>query len=166
MSDYPPLESMVRELWDREQIRDLKYRNLRLLDLKDWDAMAETFAPDATTSWVNGEIRLSGREAIMDFLRSTDFAKGDLVTHVHQCSAMEITFSAPDRARSVSRLYNPMHNREVDNGYLLLSFYHDEFVRRGGRWSISHSGHQHLMEEVLDWRDVPSHRWLYRRKLS
>jgi hypothetical protein len=41
---------MLQELWDREQIRELKYKNLRHLDLKQWDEMAKTFAPDATAS--------------------------------------------------------------------------------------------------------------------
>lgn len=162
MATRPDPARMLEELWDREQIRELKYRNLRHLDLKQWDQMAETFAPDATTSWCDGAIRLAGRDAIMGFLKGTDFAKGDLVTHVHQCAAMEISFLTPDRAKTVSRLYNPMFNAVAENRYLLLAFYHDEFERREGEWKITHSGHEYLIEEVHDWRDVPSHRVLSR----
>lgn len=50
MSTRPDSARMLQELWDREQIRELKYKNLRHLDLKQWDEMAKTFAPDATAS--------------------------------------------------------------------------------------------------------------------
>ena len=56
MSDYPDLETMTRELWDIEQIKRVKRRNLRCLDMKLWDEMGETFHPDVTTSWVNGDL--------------------------------------------------------------------------------------------------------------
>jgi hypothetical protein len=162
MAEHPSLEAMVRELWDREQIRQVKYRNMRHLDLKQWDEMAQTFTEDCTTSWVNGQIALRGRDAIMQFLRSTDFARGDLVVHVHQVAAMEIEFTGPDEARAVSRLYNPMHHREADLRHLLLAFYHDRFRRQDGQWKICHTGHEHLLEEMHEWRDIPSHKMLFR----
>lgn len=162
MSDYPDLETMARQLWDIEQIKQLKYRNLRFLDQKRWDDMAETFAEDVSTSWVNGTLRLEGRKAVMDFLRGTDFAKGDLVITTHQASTPEIEITGEGTATGIWRLYNPMSNRRRQNSYRLLSFYHDTYQRIGGAWKIRTSGHEYLHEEVFDWKDVPSRRELYR----
>ena len=42
-------DAMVRELYAREQIRQVKWNNLRCLDTKRWDEIAATFHPDCTT---------------------------------------------------------------------------------------------------------------------
>ncbi|MGE4650372.1 MAG: nuclear transport factor 2 family protein [Myxococcota bacterium] len=55
MSGGSGSERMLRERHDREQIRQITYRNMRHLDLKRWDEMAETFTVDATTAWIDGE---------------------------------------------------------------------------------------------------------------
>ena len=161
MADHPETDRMIRELWDREQIRQIKYKNMRHLDLKQWDEMAETFSVDATTSWVNGDISLSGRDAIMDFLRSTPFSDGDAVITVHQCAAMEIEFLSEDHAKGTSRLYNPMWFRDGDQLHLLLAFYRDEFKRTDDGWRISHSGHEYLYDDTFTRTDLPSHQVLY-----
>ncbi|MCH2169233.1 nuclear transport factor 2 family protein [Myxococcota bacterium] len=161
MSDRPDNETMIRENWDREEIRRVKYKNMRHLDLKEWDEMAETFTEDATTAWLDGQVSLSGREAIMEFLRSTPFAEGDSVITVHQCAAMEIDFVTPDHAKTTSRLYNPMWFRPDDQLHLLLAFYHDEFKRVNGQWKISHTGHEYIYDDTFTRSDLPSHQVLY-----
>ncbi|NRA07874.1 MAG: nuclear transport factor 2 family protein [Myxococcales bacterium] len=161
MSSGSDSERMLRELYDREQIRQIKYRNMRHLDLKQWDEMAETFTKDATTAWLDGQISLSGRDAIMDFLRGTPFADGDSVITVHQCAAMEIDFVTPDHAKASSRLYNPMWFRGDDQLHLLLAFYHDEFRRVDDEWKISHSGHEYIYDDTFTRSDLPSHEVLY-----
>ena len=161
MPDRPDLETMVRENWDREQIRQIKYKNMRHLDLKEWDEMAETFTEDATTAWLDGQISCSGRAEIMDFLKGTPFNVGDSVITVHQCAAMEIEFLTPDHARTVSRLYNPMWFRDGDQLHLLLAFYHDEYKRVNGEWKISHSGHEYIYDDTFTRTDLSSHQVLY-----
>ncbi len=103
-------EEMVRELYEIEQIKRVKHRNMRLLDLKRWDEMAETFAEDATTSWVDGKLGFEGRAQIMEFLKKTPLAAGKTAT-------------------GTWRLYNPLWWRHTDPGYLLLAFYHDTYVK-------------------------------------
>ena len=60
MPPTPDTETMIRETFDREQIRQIKYKNMRHLDLKQWDEMAETFTEDAKTGWLDGQIALDG----------------------------------------------------------------------------------------------------------
>lgn len=161
MSDYPDTETMVRENWDREQIRQVKYKNLRHLDLKQWDEMAETFTKDATTGWLDGKVALDGRDAIMEFLKNTPFADGDAVITVHQCASMEIEFASAEHAKTTSRLYNPMLFKQGNQMHLLLAFYHDEFKRVDGEWKISFSGHEYIYDDTFDLADLPSHQVLY-----
>ena len=161
MPPTPDTETMIRETFDREQIRQIKYKNMRHLDLKQWDEMAETFTEDAKTGWLDGQIALDGRKAIMDFLQNTPFADGDSVITVHQCTAMEIEFVAPDHAKATSRLYNPMLFKQMNQLHLLLAFYHDEFKLHEGEWLISHTGHEYILDETFRWEDVASHRTQY-----
>jgi hypothetical protein len=161
MSGYPDQETMIRENWDRERIRQLKYKNLRHLDLKQWDEMAKTFSADATTGWLDGKIVLNGRDAIMAFLEATPFADGDSVITVHQCASMEIEFLSEEHAKATSRLYNPMLFKQDSQLHLLLAFYHDEFKRVDGEWRISFSGHEYIYDDTFGLEDLPSHQVLY-----
>ena len=74
-----------------EEIRRLKYRYLRCVDLKLWDEMADVFTPDATVDYgtlaLGQPVRLSGREEIVAFLR--DKLGPDIIT-VHFASQPEI----------------------------------------------------------------------------
>ncbi len=156
MSDTPDLETMVRELYEIEQIKKLKYKNLRLLDLKRWDEMGETFAEDATTSWVDGKLVFEGRVAIMEFLKKTPLAAGKSAIGVHQPAAGEIELTSETTARGTWRLYNPLWWRHSDQGYLLLAFYHDTYVKVNGEWKIQSTGHEYILEEFWDRADIPS----------
>ena len=57
-----------------EEIRQVKYRYLRCVDLKLWDDLAEVFTPDATVDYgtmVHGQpLKLTGRDEIVAFLRA------------------------------------------------------------------------------------------------
>ena len=56
-----------------EEIRQVKYRYLRCVDLKLWDDLADTFTQEATVDYgtpaLGDPIRLAGRDAIVGFLR-------------------------------------------------------------------------------------------------
>lgn len=152
-------EQMLRELYDIEQIKRLKARNLRHLDLKQWDEMAKTFAPGCTTNWVDGKLRFQGRDAIMAFLKKTPFAVGvvdEVAITVHQPASPEIEITSETTAKGTWRLYNPVIFRHTSHSYLLLAFYHDEYEKIDGEWLISHTGHEYLIEEAFDREDVAS----------
>lgn len=56
-----------------EEIKRVKYRYLRCVDLKRWDDVVDTFMPEATahygTPTYGKPITLTGREEIVSFLR-------------------------------------------------------------------------------------------------
>jgi hypothetical protein len=70
-----------------EGLRQLKYRYLRTLDLKQWDEFARTLAPDVEASY-GPKLRFSGREAVVDFMTSS--LPPTIIT-VHHCHHPELT---------------------------------------------------------------------------
>ena len=75
-----------------EEIRQVKYRYLRCVDLKLWDELAAVFTPDATVDYgtqVYGKpLKLDGRDAIVGFLRKN---LGPTMITVHRAGQPEIT---------------------------------------------------------------------------
>src|SRR3974377_742801 len=74
-----------------EEIRQVKYRYLRCVDLKLWDELAEVFTPGATVDYgtqVYGKpLTLAGRRASVGFLRKR--LGPDMIT-VHRAGQPEI----------------------------------------------------------------------------
>src|SRR5215475_15023954 len=82
-----------------EDIRQLKYRYLRCVDLKLWDEIAEVFTEDASADYgthaVRGQLSLRGREQIVGYLREN---LGPQIITVHRCGQPEIAIEG-DTAR-------------------------------------------------------------------
>src|ERR1022692_2195558 len=74
-----------------EEIRQVKYRYLRCVDLKLWPEMAEVFPPDATADYgspATGQpLRFGSRDEIISFLR--DKLGPDIIT-LHAAGQPEI----------------------------------------------------------------------------
>ena len=77
----PPPGRISVDLVTLEEIRRVKYRYLRAVDLKHWDELAGVFTPDATVDYgtqVYGKpLKLDGRDAIVGFLRKQPRADHD-----------------------------------------------------------------------------------------
>src|SRR6476620_6325929 len=82
--DPVPINTVPIDLATIEEIRQVKYRYLRCVDLKLWDELAEVFTPDATVDYgtqVYGKpLKLAGRDEIGP----------DMIT-VHRAGQPEIT---------------------------------------------------------------------------
>ena len=76
-----------------EEIRRLKYRYLRCVDLKLWDEFAEVFTEDAVAEYdtpVLGEtLRLEGRDAIVEYMRS-NLGPDKISTHAAGCPEIDL----------------------------------------------------------------------------
>lgn len=144
----------VRELLEIEAIKRLKYRYMRCVDLKLWDELGETLAPDATTAYGDGKLAFSGREQIVEFLRKSMSAPSFHSSHrLHQ---PEIELTSDTTARGIWALEDTVI--ESAAGWMLrgAAFYRDEYVKQGGRWWIRHTGYQRTFEETLLRKDLPT----------
>ena len=140
-----------------EEIRRLKYRYLRCVDLKLWDEIGEVFTADATVDYgtlaLGQPVRLAGRDEIVAFLR--DKLGPDIIT-VHFASQPEIDVDGAAATGTWS-----FEDTVIATGYRVLikgaAFYEDRYARGGdGRWRISHTGYVRTYEVMMSLDDVPS----------
>ncbi|MDT4960100.1 MAG: hypothetical protein QOG07_4207 [Pseudonocardiales bacterium] len=135
-----------------EELRQLKYRYLRTLDLKEWDEFADTLTPDVTANY--GEhLTFDGRDAVVTFMRDS---LGPAIITVHHCHHPELAV-AGDNATGTWYLDDKVII--IENRMLLTgaAFYEDTYRRCGdGRWRISRTGYQRVYEAVQSLDDIPS----------
>ena len=140
-SNWPPVEEMVRQLWDRQQISDVMLRFGRGLDLHDWDLYADTLTDPFEVDFFD----LTGRPATMTTPKVwAQFASACLerLTVMHQYSNFHINLHG-DEADGVfyhiSRHRLP--NRFGDDHYVQFGWYENSFRRTGDGWKISRLKH-------------------------
>ena len=142
-----------------EEIRQLKYRYLRCVDLKRWDELTEVFTPDATVDYgtlaYGKPLKIAGRDEIVAFLRAK--LGPDIIT-VHSAGQPEITVEG-EVARGAWSFEDTViatEHRVVVKG---AAFYQDRYERGGdGRWRIAHTGYVRTYEAMLSLDDLPSFR--------
>lgn len=140
-----------------EEIRRLKYRYLRCVDLKLWDEFAEVFTQDAVavydTPVLGRTLSLNGRDAIVDYMRG-NLGPGTITAH--SAGSPEIDIDG-DRATGAWSLDDTV----IVPQYRLLirgaAYYRDHY-RRGddGLWRVERTGHQRLYEYTVSLDDAPS----------
>jgi hypothetical protein len=140
-----------------EEIKRVKHRYLRCVDLKRWDELAGTLTPDATASYgtpTYGEpVNLSGREAITGFLRER---LGPGLTTTHFATQPEIEIDGAE-ATGVWALEDTVIATEYQLVIRGAAFYEDRYHRCGdGRWRITHTGYTRTYEMMLSLKDLPS----------
>ena len=153
----------VEELRAIEEIRQVKYRYLRCVDLKLWDEIGDTFTPDATVDYgtmVYGKpLKISGRDRIVEFFRTK--LGPDIIT-VHSAGQPEITVDGSE-ARGTWSFQDTViatEHRVVITG---AAFYRDRHERgEDGRWRIAHTGYVRTYEAMMSLDDLPSFKLIAR----
>ena len=139
-----------------EEIRSLKYRYARLLDLKRWDEFAALFTADATADYgtkVTSEpLALRGRDAIVSYMR--DALGGNIIT-VHLCAQPEIDIDG-DSAEGTwcfeDTVIVPEHRVMIKGS----AYYQDRYRRVDDAWRIAHIGYERTYELMVSFDDMPS----------
>lgn len=142
-------------LLELEEIKQLKYRYLRAVDLKEWELLASTLTEDVTSSYSDGKHTFSGRKAVMDFLSSA--LKSDDIVTKHQCHHPEISFFSETRAAGVWYLTDLVINTVDSKMPITLQgtgFYEDEYRKENGQWKLCHTGYERVFEEVVSRKNL------------
>jgi hypothetical protein len=135
------------DLVEIELIKRLKYRYLRCLDQKLWDVMEGCFTPDATARYGGGLYEFDGRDAIMEFLRTSMGATTMLSSH--RCHHPEIDLVDPTAATGVWALEDVVILTDLGINVQGAAFYTDRYVKVGDTWLIEHTGYQRTYEELM-----------------
>jgi hypothetical protein len=142
-----------------EEIRQVKHRYLRCVDLKLWDDLADAFTSDATADYgtpaLGKPIRLTGRDEIVGFLRQK---LGPEIITVHHASQPEITVDG-DTAVGTWAFEDTVIATEYRMMLTGAAFYEDRYVRcDDGKWRIAHTGYVRTYESIVSFDDMPSFR--------
>jgi hypothetical protein len=140
-----------------EEIRRVKYRYLRCVDLKLWDEIGETFTADATADYgtpaLGKPLQLKGRDEIVAFLR--DSLGPDIIT-VHFASQPEIDIDG-DTAVGTWCFEDTVIATEYRVVIKGSAFYEDRYARDDdARWRIAHTGYVRTYEATMSLDDLPS----------
>jgi hypothetical protein len=136
-----------------EEIKQLKYRYLRTLDLKRWDDFAAVFVPEATGEYGEG-LSFRSRDELVAFMRDS---LGPQMITLHQCHHPEISLDG-DRATGVwyleDRVLMPEHRLVLEGA----AFYEDRYVRTAGGWRVEHTGYRRTYEVTMSMDGLPGYR--------
>ena len=134
------------DLVEIEQIKRLKYRYLRCLDLKRWDELAETLATDVSASYSGGANAFDGRDAVLDFLRRA-LGSEDILTS-HKCHHPEIDLTSATTATGTWALDDVVVLQPFELTVRGAAYYEDDYVKVDGAWCIARTGYRRIYEEV------------------
>jgi hypothetical protein len=130
-----------------ESICQLKYAYFRLLDLKRFTELGELLTEHATTTYQSGELRQSGREAIVAFLQDSLGDPGIVTMHNghHPEIVVHDDKSATGQWYLEDRVIVPGHDFALHG----TALYEDRYEKVGGVWKIAHTGYDRIYEEHL-----------------
>lgn len=141
-----------------EELRRLKYRYLRALDLKSWDEFGATLTQDVHATY-GSTLQFDGRDAVVEFMSNS--LPPSIIT-VHQCHHPELTVDT-DTATGIWYLEDKVIVTEQRVVLTGAAFYDDTYTRgTDGQWRISRTGYVRSYEAVqplpADWR-LTANRW-------
>jgi hypothetical protein len=134
-----------------EEIKQLKYRYLRTLDLKQWDEFTAVFVPEATGEYGDG-LTFTSRKELVGYMRENPVPS---VISMHHRHHPEITVDG-DTATGTWYLEDQVivpEQRFVLEG---AAFYSDRYLRTGEGWRISHTGYRRTYEATWPWTRSPA----------
>jgi hypothetical protein len=141
------------DLVELRRIEELKYRYVRCLDQKAWDELAACLTAGATASYGGGAHELTGRDAILAFLRSAMGSTSMLTSH--RVGQPEIRLAGDGTATGTWALSDVVWHLDLDVTVQGAAFYEDRYVLDGGDWLIDHTGYRRVYEEVVPRSSVP-----------
>jgi hypothetical protein len=145
-----------------EEIRRLKYRYLRGVDQKRWDLLENALTEDAVadygTKTMGEPLVLTGRAAILDFMRQN--LGGDKIITFHFAGQPEIDVDG-DSATGTWAFEDTVIVKEHRLLIKGAAYYEEEYVRSpDAGWRIKHIAYNRLYEVMVSMDDLPSMKFL------
>ena len=139
---------------DVADIKLLKYRYLRTLDLKQWDDFADCFVPEATGDYAG--LSFADRDSLVAYMREN---LGEGLISMHHAHHPEITVEyGGDGATGTWYLEDKVIVPELDFVLEGAAFYTDRYVRTPDGWRIAHTGYRRTFEISMSTADLASYK--------
>lgn len=138
-----------------EEIRMLKYRYLRTLDLRKWDEFADTLAEDMVADYGSPSggrpLQFTGRDAIVEYLSGA--MSGTMITS-HIGSHPEIEIDGDTASGSWA-----MEDTVIVPDYQVMirgaAYYRDTYRRESdGLWRITSTRYQRTYEAMIPLKSI------------
>lgn len=133
---------------DIRAIEELKYRYLRALDTKNWDAFADTLTDDIQADYGEslGESHsFADRAALVEFMRSS---MGPTIITEHRVMHPEIAVDG-DEATGTWYLQDRVIAAEFNFMLIGAAFYHDRYRRTADGWKICATGYDRTYDATM-----------------
>ncbi|MEK9777146.1 MAG: nuclear transport factor 2 family protein [Quisquiliibacterium sp.] len=140
MNIAPPPDSPTP--WDLDQIRQLKSRYCRFVDLKHWEGLRELFTPGARFEGLGSA---PTGASVDQFIEGISRRLGPCVS-IHHCHTPDIVFLDANRARGIWAMMDylqwpqPLQIREAQGevvGFTGYGHYEEEYRRTDRGWRIA-----------------------------
>ena len=147
----------IERLCEIEEIRQVKHRYLRCVDLKLWDEIGDTLTEDATLDTGTGAFgrlaAITGRPQIVAFFRAR--LGPDMLTG-HTATQPEITVDGDIATGVWSHMETVLATRH--RMVIASTGYCEERYERGAdaRWRIAATGYMRIYEVMASLDDLPS----------
>lgn len=139
----------LQQLSDAEDIKILKHRYFRGIDMADQPLLNTLFTEDVRIEYRGGQykVALTGKAAMIDFLLTSFNSDATTMHHGHM---PEITFVSDTEAEGVWYLEDIFISREAHRmDYTIGSaIYKDLYRKVGDEWKIAVSEYDRLIEVV------------------
>lgn len=147
-----------------EEIRQLKYRYFRTLDLKEWDAFGDCLAEDIVarygTQAMDKPIHYNTREDVVAFM-SENLGPGIITMHV--ANHPEITVDG-DKATGSWGFEDTVIVPDFKVTIRGAGYYNDTYRRDAdGKWRIAGTAYQRIYEAMTSLDDTPSFKLIANR---
>lgn len=150
-----------------EEIRRLKYRYFRTLDLKLWDEFGDCLAEDVKarygTQAMDEPLHYDSRQDVVDFM-AKNLGEDIITIHVASHPEIDVDEEAGDTATGSwafeDTVIVPAFKVQIRGG----GYYLDEYRRDAdGRWRIAATKYERIYEAMTSLDDTPSFKLLANR---
>jgi hypothetical protein len=147
----------LRELLDKQAIREMLYRYCRGVDRLDRALTRACWHDDGTADYPG--LYEGGADGLVDAIWA---AHDTMQTHSHQMTNMLIEIAC-DRAVSETYVTVALRTRSSERDILTRGRYVDRWSRRDGRWGIDHRHYVSDWMNYVDVSDLPASEQVGRR---
>tara|TARA_B100000965_G_scaffold120403_1_gene99356 strand:- start:30 stop:515 length:486 start_codon:yes stop_codon:yes gene_type:complete len=137
----------LQKLIDIEEIKNLKHRYFRAIDMADFDLLDNVFADNITIDYRGGTYRWEseGKDTIKESLKH---AFHNQAASMHTAHHPEIKIISETEAIGKWYLQDIFYNFDMDSVTQGTALYEDKYIKLDNNWLISHSEYDRIWECV------------------